>query len=80
MTQQELCDRTNIVDQHIPSAFWPTVPRLVLWSAFNAGMARAGVGLVAKLATTTGWDELQTPEMPHLLATPVVRAELFLLW
>lgn len=60
MTQQELCDRANIVDQHIPSAFWPTVPRLVLWSAFNAGMARAGVGLVAKLATTTGWDELQT--------------------
>jgi hypothetical protein len=47
MTQQELCDGANIVDQHIPSAFWPTVPRLVLWSAFNAGMARAGVGLVA---------------------------------
>ena len=54
------CDRANIVNQHIPSAFWPTVPRLVLWSAFNAGMARTGVGLVTKLATTTGWDELQT--------------------
>jgi hypothetical protein len=36
------------------------VSALISWSAFNAGMAKTGVGLVDKLATTTGWEELQT--------------------
>jgi hypothetical protein len=59
MTQQELCDRAGLVDKHIPSAFMPAASQLVSWSAFNAGMAMMGVGLVTKLATTTGWGELQ---------------------
>jgi hypothetical protein len=55
MTQQELCDRAGLVDKHIPSAFMPAASQLVSWSAFNASMAMMGVGLVTKLATTTGW-------------------------
>lgn len=60
MTQQQLCNRAAVVDKHIPSASWPLVSALVSWSAFNAGMARTGVGLVDKLATQAGWNELQT--------------------
>jgi hypothetical protein len=59
MTQQELCDRAGLVDKHIPSAFMPATSQLVSWSAFNSSMAMMGVGLVTKLATTTGWGELQ---------------------
>jgi hypothetical protein len=36
------------------------ISALISWSAFNAGMARMGIGLVNKLATTKGWEELQT--------------------
>ena len=59
MTQQQLLNRAGVVDKHIPSAYWPTVSALVSWSAFNAGMARTGVGLVGQLATPAGWGELQ---------------------
>jgi hypothetical protein len=59
VTQQQLCDRAGVVDKHIPSAFMPAASQLVSWSAFNAGMAKMGVGLVTKLATRSGWDELQ---------------------
>jgi hypothetical protein len=60
VTQQQLLDRAAVVDKHIPSAFWPPVSALVSWSAFNAGMAKTGVGLVAKLATKGGWDDLRS--------------------
>lgn len=59
MTQQQLFDRAVVVDKHIPRAYWPTVSVLVSWSAFNAGMARTGVGLVGQLATPAGWGQLQ---------------------
>ena len=63
MTQQEIFDRTVEVERHIkhiPSEARMSISALISWSAFNAGMARTGVGLVDKLATTTGWEELQT--------------------
>lgn len=63
MTQTEIFNRTVEVDghiRHVPSARRMPVSALISWSAFNAGMARTGVGLVNKLATTTGWEELQT--------------------
>ena len=59
MIQQQLLHRAVVVDKHIPSAFWPTASALVSWSAFNAGMARTGVGLAGQLATAMGWGELQ---------------------
>ena len=59
MTQQQLLARAGVVDKYIPAAFWPTASRLVSWSAFNAGIAKMGVGLVGQLATTAGWGELQ---------------------
>jgi hypothetical protein len=63
VTQQEIFDRTVQVEQHIkhlPLEARLPISALISWSAFNAGMARTGVGLVSKLATTTGWEELQT--------------------
>jgi hypothetical protein len=63
VSQQEIFDRTVELEQHIkhlpPEARLP-ISALISWSAFNAGMARTGVGLVSKLATTAGWEELQT--------------------
>jgi hypothetical protein len=61
--QQEIFDRTVQVEQHLkhlPAEARLPISALISWSAFNAGMARTGVGLVTKLATTTGWEELQT--------------------
>jgi hypothetical protein len=63
VTQQEIFDRTVEVERHIkhlPAEARIPISALISWSAFNAGMARTGVGLVSKLATTTGWEELQT--------------------
>lgn len=60
MNQQQLLDRAIAVDKHIPSAVHMPVSGLTFWSAANAGMAKTGVGLVGKLATKPGWDELQT--------------------
>jgi len=63
VTQQEIFDRTVQIERHIkhiPSEARMPISALMSWSAFNAGMARMGVGLVNKLATTTGWEELQT--------------------
>jgi hypothetical protein len=63
VTQREIFDRTVEVERHIkhiPSEARMPISALISWSAFNAGMARTGVALVNKLATTTGWEELQT--------------------
>lgn len=63
MSQTEIFNRSAEVERHIkhiPSVRRMPVSALISWSAFNAGMARTGVGLVDKLATTTGWEELQT--------------------
>jgi hypothetical protein len=51
VTQQQLCDRTGVVDKHIPFAFLSAASQLVSWSAFSAGMAKMGVGLV------TSWQQ-----------------------
>jgi hypothetical protein len=62
VTQTEIFDRTVQVDRHIkhiPSPRRIPISGLIAWSAFNVGMARTGVGLVNKLATITGWEELQ---------------------
>jgi hypothetical protein len=63
VTQTEIFDRTVQVERHIghiPSARRIPINALIEWSAFNAGMARTGVGLINKLATITGWEEIQT--------------------
>jgi hypothetical protein len=59
MSQQQLLNRAGDANTHIPSALQTPVSGLISWSAFNAGMAKTGVGLVDELATKSGWDKLQ---------------------
>lgn len=58
-TQQETFDRGCEATRHVPEAVAPVVGPLIAWAAFNVGMARTGIGLVDKLATSQGWAELQ---------------------